>query len=143
MGLVKLTVLDLRNKVPKIQGQGVAISPPSCPFSLSLFFFETFFCDFFVWDIFSWAGGGGRGLSLFQVHLLILLGPPVVFIPGAFFNPIWTLSRCKKQTRRYAVIRHLWSSCLLATACRVWDTAVMGIWSAMRTRVSTSRIMSK
>ena len=24
-------------------------------------------------------GGGGRGLSLFQVHLLILLGPPVVF----------------------------------------------------------------
>ena len=36
-------------------------------------------------------GGGGRGLSLFQVHLLILLGTPVVFILGAFFNPIWTL----------------------------------------------------
>ena len=38
MGLVKLTVLDLRNKVPKIQGPGVglAISPLlSLCFSLS------------------------------------------------------------------------------------------------------------
>ena len=47
MGLVKLTVLDLRNKVPKIQGPGVglAISP-----LLSLFFF-----------------GGGRGFFFARV----------------------------------------------------------------------------
>ena len=30
-------------------------------------------------------------MSLFQVHLLILLGPPVVFIARAFTNSIWTL----------------------------------------------------
>ena len=75
MGLVKLTVLDLRNKVPKIQGPGVglAISP-----LLSLFLFSwgwIFFC----------AGGGcfnpgafintfGPHLSLLRVHCLIPLG---------------------------------------------------------------------
>ena len=36
-------------------------------------------------------GGGGRGLSLFQVHLIICLGPPFVFIAGAFINPTGTL----------------------------------------------------
>ena len=41
MGLVKLTVLDLRNKVPKIQGPGVglAISPLLSHISLSFLFF--------------------------------------------------------------------------------------------------------
>ena len=56
---------------------------PSSPFSLSFLFFF-------------WGGGFGAGggcLSLFQVHLLILLGPPVVFIARAFTNPIWTLCR--------------------------------------------------
>ena len=37
------------------------------------------------------------------------------------------MSRCKKQIRRYDVIRHLWISYLLATACRVCDMAVFGI----------------
>ena len=36
-------------------------------------------------------GSGGGCLSLFQVHLLILLGPRVVFIARAFTTPIWTL----------------------------------------------------
>ena len=60
MGLVKLTIWDLRNKVSKIQGPGVglAISP-----LLSLFLFLFFF------------GGGG----LARVAVL-------VFIPGAFIN---------------------------------------------------------
>ena len=76
MGLVKLTTWDLRNKVPKIQGPGggLAISP-----LLSLSFFAFFF------------EAGGGCLSLFQVHLLIQLGPPVVFIARAFTNPIWTV----------------------------------------------------
>ena len=41
--------------------------------------------------------GGGRLSFLFQVHLLIFLGLPFVFIPGALFNPTWTLgppARC-------------------------------------------------
>ena len=94
MGLVKLTVLDLRNKVPKIQGPRVAISPLLPVLSL---FFSSFFVTCFFWDIFFHGGGGGRGLSLFQVHLLILLGPPVVFITGAMFNPIWTLAETLPQ----------------------------------------------
>ena len=64
MGLVKLTIWDLRNKVPKPQGPGVglAISP-----LISLFLFL-----FFLWggDIF-WRG--------WRV---------LVFIPGAFTNPV-------------------------------------------------------
>ena len=80
MGLVKLTVLDLKNKVPKIQGPGVglAISP-----LLSLCFFLAFF----------FSGAGGGCLSLLRVHLLICLGPPFVFITRACVNPIWTLSQ--------------------------------------------------
>ena len=34
---------------------------------------------------------GGGCLSLFQVRLLILLGPPVAFIARAFIDPMWTL----------------------------------------------------
>ena len=62
MGFVKLTIWDLRNKVPKIQGPGVglAISP-----LLSLFLLPFFF----------WGGGGvWHGLRA------------LVFIPGAFIN---------------------------------------------------------
>ena len=69
MGLVKLTVLDLRNKVPKIQGSGFGLA--ISPLPLVLFFF---------------LGAGGGCLSLIQVHLLICLGPPFVFITRAFFK---------------------------------------------------------
>ena len=102
MGLVKLTVLDLRSKVPKIQGPGVAISPLLPVLSLVLSSSFVSFLSFF----FMGGGGGGRGLSLFQVHLLIFLGPPVVFIPGAFFNPIWTLKSGDVfwEKRRYATV---------------------------------------
>ena len=86
MGLVKLTIWDSRNKVPKIQGPGVglAISP-----LLSLFLF-----------LFVLAGGGCLS-SILQVHLLIRLGPPFVFIPRAFVNPIWTSSFVRSLISRF------------------------------------------
>ena len=75
MGLVKLTVLDLRNKVPKIQGPGVglAISP-----LLSLFLFLG--GDFFLrgWRVLVFNPGaffwGAPELSLLRVQCLIPFG---------------------------------------------------------------------
>ena len=67
MGLVKLTVLDLRNKVP---GPGVAISPLLPVLSL---FISSFFVTFFVGTFFFMGGGGGGGQGL-------------VFISGAIIN---------------------------------------------------------
>ena len=55
---------------------------------LSLLSFFAFFFLFFGGRSLS-AGGGC--LSLFQVHSLIFLGPPYVFIPRAFTNPMRTL----------------------------------------------------
>ena len=90
MGLVKLTILDLRSKVPKIQGPGVglAISPLV---SLLLFLFLFLFCLFVFFfrgagDVVFGAGGGR--LYLLQVHLLMFLGHPFVFNLRAFFNPM-------------------------------------------------------
>ena len=90
MGLVKLTVLDLRNKVPNIQGPGVAISPLLPVLSLFLlFFFETFFVTLFLGHFVFMGGGGGQGLVFIPGAFTNSFG--LVFIPGAFFNPIWTL----------------------------------------------------
>ena len=69
---------ELKNKVPKIQGQcvGWAISPLLALIlsSVCIFVGEKF----------------GRGRRVLQVHLLVFLGHPFVFIPGAFLNPRWT-----------------------------------------------------
>ena len=73
----------LKNKALKIQGPGVglAASPLLSP--------EFKLVQCFI--LFNNMDGGGRCCSLFQVHLLIFLGHPIVFIPGAFINPRWTL----------------------------------------------------
>ena len=79
MGLVKLTIWDLRNKVPKIQGPGVglAISP-----LLSLFCF--FLLVFFF----------GRALVCIPGAFTNPVGPhSCLFTARAFTHPIWTLSR--------------------------------------------------
>ena len=89
MGLVKLTVLDLRNKV---QDQVLAWLSLLSFLSFSLLFCD-FFCDFSLGHcFFHGQGGGGRGLSLFQVHLLFFLAPELsllrvqCFIPFGHYN---------------------------------------------------------
>ena len=67
--------------------RGGYLSSPSCPFSLCLFFFVTFFGLLF----FSWVGGGGQGLVFNPGAFTNYFGPREVFITRAFFNPIWTL----------------------------------------------------
>ena len=64
----------------------------SSPFSLS----------FFLGGGISFCAGGGC-LSLIQVHLVLFLGPPVVFITRAMLNPIWTLARLCEATRARSV----------------------------------------
>ena len=71
MGLVKLS-FGFKEQGTKDPRTRCWLGYLSSPFSL--FFF----------------GAGGGCLSLTQVHF-VALGPPVVFITGAMFNPIWTL----------------------------------------------------
>ena len=49
------------------------------------------FLSFFPVFQFFFCGAVSGCLSVFQVHLLIFLGPPFVFISRAFINPMWTL----------------------------------------------------
>ena len=69
----------LKNKSPKIQGRGVGLAISPLLFLLLLYFGEKSF------------GARGGCVSFNQVHLLIFLGTPFVFLPRAFTNPIWTL----------------------------------------------------
>ena len=74
MGLVKLTISDSRNKVSPLASVFLSFFPGGGGGGGRVFF-----------------GTGGGRLSLFQLHLLIFLGHPFVFIPRAFINPMWTL----------------------------------------------------
>ena len=88
MGLIKLTVLDLRNKVPKIQGPGVglAIFP-----LLSLSFFSFFGGIVYVLR-------GWRVLVFNPGAFINLFGPPIcLYYARIFFNPIWTVLRATER----------------------------------------------
>ena len=87
MGLLKLTIWDFRNKVPKIRGPGVglAISPL---ISLFLFLFFSLFSGFF-WGGFFWRGW--RVLVFNPGAFINLFGPPSCLYFACMFYPMWTL----------------------------------------------------
>ena len=102
----------------------------SSPFSLSF--------PFFGGGILFGAGGGC--LSLIQVHLLVFLGPPFVFITRAFLNPIWTLVNAHKMDgscsrSQIASLTLDASSGLTILFCQFWDESRTFARAVLYTRV--------